>query len=157
VTALDARGGGYRWTVDLPEVKNVLLLAVDGGVLYVSGTGDASPDAAIVALDAATGRRLWDRRVQGEYPAVRAVAADGRVFAVERRGDASGEELVARDGTTGDEIWRTAVPLPAEPGAIEVALGAVYLVGEDGLLRAFDAATGAPGWTYPTGKWWSEL
>ncbi|HEY7034862.1 MAG TPA: PQQ-binding-like beta-propeller repeat protein [Thermomicrobiales bacterium] len=61
-------------------------------------------------------------------------------------GKASGE-LVAIDAATGGIVWTTSLPTPAFAGATVVG-DVVFAAGLDGVLRAFDTASGRALWTY---------
>ncbi|HEX2190764.1 MAG TPA: PQQ-dependent dehydrogenase, methanol/ethanol family [Longimicrobiaceae bacterium] len=128
-------------------------LVVDG-VMYVSG-----PNGYVWALDAATGRLLW----QYEYTLPidvplccgnvnRGVAvANGKVFYA-----SANAHLVALDAATGAVVWErvfgdvragesaTAAPLVVKDRVIVGSSGAEY--GVRGHLDAFDVETGAHAW-----------
>src|SRR5258708_38203844 len=68
--------------------------------------------------------------------------ADGKLYMT------SGFRLVAQlDAATGRVGWRTRTDQPIH-GAPTVSGGRVMAVALDNTLLTFDAATGAPGWTY---------
>jgi alcohol dehydrogenase (cytochrome c) len=76
----------------------------------------------VVALDAKTGKVVWDTKVQdykkGQYLTLMPLVIDGKVIV----GGSGGEYgirgyVVAYDADTGKELWRTfTIPGPGEPG-----------------------------------------
>jgi outer membrane protein assembly factor BamB len=141
------------------------------------GTGHASPVLAggriylhtrqqenevVSAIDAATGRIVWQDRYPAPYrmnpaatghgpgPKSTPVVSNGRVIALGISGI-----LSALDANTGKVLWRK--PAPAEPPmygtamspAVDGALVIAHVGGHDrGALTAFDAATGAEKWKW---------
>lgn len=105
-------------------------------------------DHRVHAVNALTGDDVWsqtlrpqegdDRRARGGGVAV----AGGRVFVTTGFGF-----IVALNGATGEEAWRTQASAPFH-GAPTAAGGRVYAVTNDSELIAFDATTGAVSWTY---------
>ena len=106
----------------------------------------------IVALDLATGARLWTARDGAVSPLA---AAGGSVFAVTDRA-----QLVRLDAATGATIWRTDLPfytnrrvarrdaVVAHFGPV-LAGGRLWVASSDGALRGFDPAAGALGVAVP--------
>ena len=82
----------------------------------------ATTDDHVVALDAKTGKVVWDTKVQdykkGQYLTLMPLVVDGKVIV----GGSGGEfgirgYVVAYDADTGKELWRTfTIPGPGEPG-----------------------------------------
>lgn len=139
ILALDAAGGeAWRaWATDLPEPLSPE--QVGGGLLVLR------TQAAVVALDTATGEMRWSF-AQGGFPsrplsvggAVYGAAGDGRAFAL--------------DAATGQPVWERALgALPTSEGAL-VRGDTFYLPTFEGTLAALDAATGAPRWTAKVGQ-----
>ena len=122
---VDAGSGRVRW--DLANVPWLdASVQVDGVVVAVS------PSAA-VALDVATGLRLWD------HPAARGsggwdLLTDGRVVLVPTEDGDRGVVLSARRLTTGEAAWD--VPLPGEVVAVDEVDGRTVLVLTDAGLVA---------------------
>jgi outer membrane protein assembly factor BamB len=99
----------------------------------------------VLALDPATGERLW-RSEPGEYGKTgRLLARDGRVFA-------SGREVVALDAATGFLLWRQPLTDPAYV-ADAVDETTVY-VGTRYIVHAFDVATGTRRWAFDARQDW---
>lgn len=105
----------------------------------------------VVAVDAATGDRLWSRRLRPRDEDGRrdrqalggGLAADGgRVFVATGFGF-----IAALDGASGEEVWRAqaGAPFHASP---TVANARVYAVSNDSRLVAIDAASGNVLWNY---------
>lgn len=125
VVALDAASGRPYWIYEhkLPEITYPCCgrinrgVAILGGVLYF-GTHDAK----LLALDAKTGRKLWETTVidyKGGYALTHApLIVKDKVIV----GTAGGEYgirgiLAAYDAKTGKELWRfNIIPGPGEPG-----------------------------------------
>jgi outer membrane protein assembly factor BamB len=121
------------WVESNPVVRD--------GVAYV-GSSDA---AAVMAVDAATGRRRWMADVYGWSWGQPAVTRD-RVYAgtssqVDYLADHAGG-VVALDRATGAMAWRYPAPKPAAgpygfPGSPALGDGLVFVGGLDGRLLAF--------------------
>jgi outer membrane protein assembly factor BamB len=154
IDCYDAETGALRWRQDVCETpfrrdtparqRHHLLTLAGPNVVYCSHTG------AVVALDAATGRRMWSVRYpsRGERTADGAVsprdlapcvASDGRLFVA----PADFDRILCLDAATGQTLW--------ESKRIEVVhlLGVargrlIFTTGSypQG-IRALDAATGA--------------
>src|SRR6267142_2184506 len=80
---------------------------INNGVMFV-----ATPMGQVVALDAKTGKVVWDTKVQdykkGQYLTLMPLVVDGKVIV----GGSGGEfgirgYVVAYDADTGKELWRT--------------------------------------------------
>ncbi len=113
---------------------------VTGGIVYA---GTAS--GRIVALDAASGERVWTAREGAVSPLA---VAGGSVFAVSDRG-----QLLRLDAGSGQVLWRADLPFYRDGRAIGregiaahhgpvLAGGRLWVASSDGLLRGFDPATG---------------
>lgn len=145
VYALDAANGTRRWAFETDgRVRASPALA--GGVVYVGSMG-----GTLYALDARDGRARWTFKTVGnaDFPLGEiqssAAVADGMVYFGSRDGS-----LYALDALTGAKRWSLAdrqgawvISSPA------VAGGIVYFGTSDShLVRAVDAASGAPKWTF---------
>lgn len=100
------------------------------------------------ALDAASGRSLWSRKLRPEDSRDnRALggglaAEGGRVFVATGFGF-----VVALDANSGEQVWRAQGGAPFN-SAPTVTGGRVYVSGNDSELIALNAADGAVAWTY---------
>lgn len=114
---------------------------VDDGVIYAG-----NPSGRVVAIDAASGTRLWTA-TEGAVSPVWPVGSS--VFLVSDQ-----NQLVRLDAATGAVIWARSLPLFrnervrrrkaifAHYGPI-LAGGKLWVASDDGLLRSFDPVTGA--------------
>ena len=132
VEALDGRTGDLLWEYrrELPKIEggyhNDLLDRARGTIaLYADKVVLATADAHIVALDARTGKVIWDTAVadyrQGYTFTGGPLVANGKVIAgisgCTNPGTHSGCFIVAVDANTGAEVWRTkTIAQPGEPG-----------------------------------------
>lgn len=106
-------------------------------------------EAGVSAHDARSGAEIWrtnlrptDNRRDREAFGGGVAFADGKLYVT------SGYRFVAAvDAATGKLLWRTKTDEPIH-AAPTVADGRVMAVALDNSLLTFDAATGAPGWTY---------
>jgi alcohol dehydrogenase (cytochrome c) len=158
----------WKYHTGIPHAFEASPVVVDG-VMYVS-----TPLNHVVALNAATGRKLWEHAeslsttVHCCGPVNRGVAVyGGRVY----EGTLDGR-LVALDARTGRRLWVARVgdnergyavdgaPVAADGKIIVGISGAEY--GIRGFVTAYDAATGAQIWRFYTipspeeGGWWGK-
>lgn len=158
----------WRYKTGIPRAFEASPVVV-GGVMYLS-----TPLNHVIALDAATGRRLWEHAetlsttVHCCGPVNRGVAVyGGRVFT----GTLDGR-LVALDARTGRPDWTVRVadnerayavdgaPVAADGKIIVGISGAEY--GIRGFVTAYDAETGRLVWRFYTipspaeGGWWGR-
>jgi outer membrane protein assembly factor BamB len=136
----------WRHNIGRPSARTEQVTAppilAEGRVFTMDG------NATVVATDARTGARVWsanlavkNRRDAREYGGGLAYA-DGKVYV------ASGYRFVAAvDAKTGRTLWKTMTKLPFHT-APTVAGGRVIVSTVSNDLESYDAATGAPGWTY---------
>ena len=111
------------------------------GIMYV-----ITPRAHVFALDAATGRQLW----QYTYSAARTAVAGSEGNFVQNRGLAVGagkvffgtvdNNLVALDQKTGSEVWKVAVDDPRQCGC---NIGAAPLIAGDKVITGGNNGDGA--------------
>jgi alcohol dehydrogenase (cytochrome c) len=132
VQALDGRTGDLLWEYrrELPKIEggyhNDLLDRARGTIaLYDDKVLLATADAHLVALDAHTGKIVWDTAVadyrQGYTFTAGPLAAKGKVIAgisgCTNPDTTSGCFIVALDAGTGAEVWRTkTIAQPGAPG-----------------------------------------
>ena len=170
VLALEVETGELVWTHSrtfpddiaaseaYPRARGV---AIYGNVVYW-GTADSY----LVALDATTGRKLWEVKTgdyrEGEGHAHAPLIADGKVFIGMTGGDfAARGKLRALDAETGELLWTFyTIPARGEPGsetwdwsaAFPPAGGATWnTISYDAELNLVYASTGQPSpWTTAT-------
>jgi len=134
---------------------------VIGGVMYIT-TPVVNRQMKIMALNAATGERIWETTYNlGAFqiccgPVNRGVAVGyGKVYAV-----TLDDNLIALDATTGKIAWQKSIADPtsgySETMAPQIYKGTVFVGsaggewGIRGFVAAYDANTGAQKW-----RWWS--
>lgn len=145
VVAIDGRTGRVFWEYehDLPAVTYPCCGRVNRGLAIL---GDAlyfgTLDCRVIALDAGTGRKLWDKQVceykKGYSITVAPLAVKDKIIL----GTAGGEFgirgwMAAYDAKTGDEVWKfNTIPGPGEPGhetwvndAWKTGGGSIWLTG----------------------------
>jgi alcohol dehydrogenase (cytochrome c) len=128
VFALDAKTGEMLWRYDPALAEDVAKYAccdvVNRGVaLYQDKVYLATLDMHVVALNAKTGKVVWDKTLADYKDAytftVAPLVARGKVYV----GTSNGEYPIrgfieALDATSGNSVWRTyTVPPPGEPGS----------------------------------------
>jgi len=161
VFALDAASGAVLWRYQrhLPEgvaKTSKKTIALHGDKLFL-----ATSDLHLVALDARTGRPVWDKLIT-DRPGFRnpggPLAADGVVMQGLTTQEPGGGLIAGFDATTGKHLWTfNTVAMPGEPGgntwnglpANERRGGSVWTSG------TYDAETGLALWgvapSYDTG------
>ena len=125
VWALNATTGALRWSyapvVDFfrPGSGSGVTFPANRGVAVADGrVYELTLDCHLLALDAATGRLLWQVLVadprQGYYETTAPAVWDGIVFAGSSGGDSGARGFIAAySGRTGRELWRRyTVPAP---------------------------------------------
>lgn len=167
VYALDAVTGQKLWEYDhqVPHValRTVCCDVVNRGVaLYGNNAYMATLDNHVIALDARSGKVLWDKHVTppgiGYTMDAAPLAVRGKIII----GDGGGEFgsrgfIVALDAATGDEKWRFyTVPAPKEPGG-NTWPGQTYQHGgaDPWITGSYDAETNTLYWG--TGNPWPWL
>ena len=124
ILALDARKGDLIWRYrrDLPDDLLQLHPTNRGVALYEDKVYLATVDAKLVALDAATGKVLWEREVEdylsGYYMTMAPLIAKGKVMVGVSGGEMGIRGFVeAFDAMSGEPAWKTyTIPGPGEPG-----------------------------------------
>ncbi len=124
VIALNARSGHEIWRFkrELPEDHFAMHQTNRGVALYGDKVYLSGLDTCAIALDAVSGKQVWENCLanwrQGFHMTIAPLAVEGLVIF-----GLSGAEygircfLVALDAETGKEVWRTyTVPGPGEPG-----------------------------------------
>jgi len=117
-------------------------IMADGKVFVMDAAADVS------AHDARTGDQVWKVNLRPKAKREREAFGGGLAYADGKLYVASGFRLVAQlDPASGHTLWltRTAAPIHDAP---TVADGRVYTIDVDDELQTFNAASGAPDWTY---------
>ena len=134
IQAIDAATGDLRWEYrrQLPDDIDDFLLLPDiltdvnrNLAIYGSFIIDTSVDDYVFALDATSGRLVWETQILDytKNPANQTsgpIIANGKVISGRScapRGGPNACVITAHDATTGEELWRTrTIPAPGEPG-----------------------------------------
>jgi alcohol dehydrogenase (cytochrome c) len=158
----------WRYKTGIPRAFEASPIVVNG-VMYVS-----TPLNHVIALDARTGRKMWEYAAQlGTTvhccgPVNRGVAVyGGRVYMGQLDG-----KLVALDARTGNKVWEVEVGSPQDGYALTappVAIDGKVIIGTSGAeygirgyVTAYDARTGKQVWRFYTipspedGGWWGK-
>jgi alcohol dehydrogenase (cytochrome c) len=168
VLALDAATGALRW-----EYRKALETrpAFDGRMRSLAIYKDRiylnTPDAHIVALDARSGKVVWDRTVADYRLGYRytsgPIVARGRIVAGMTGCDRYKDDVCfisAYDPDSGQEVWRTStIARPGEPGGDTWGdLPLLFRAGGDAWLPgSFDADTNLVYWSVAQAKPWARV
>ena len=130
VQAIKADSGDLIWEYkrQLPSDLNKFLIVPSINrnlAIYENMIIDTSADDFVFALDAQTGKLLWENRIV-DYREDSAQETSGPIIAggkiisgrgCEYKATPDGCIITAHDGKTGKELWRThTIPRPGEPG-----------------------------------------
>jgi alcohol dehydrogenase (cytochrome c) len=164
VLAIDAKKGDLLWRFKRPIPEDILLLhptsrgvgLLDGKIYF------AAADAVLVALDAKTGKEVWNTKVedytQGYYMSLAPLVADGKVMVGVSGGELGVRGFVAAfDAETGKPAWKTyTVPAPGEPGSETWPKGDQWKTGGGSvwITGAYDPATNLTFWGTGNGGPW---
>ena len=162
VQALDAATGDLLWQYSRRLPRGTAPSVKRGMSLYGSRLYVPTSDAHIVALEARTGRVVWDKpaadREEGYRMTGGTLVARGKVMVGTTGRVGGGNWIVALDTETGDEAWRFAtIAQPGEPfgnswNGLPVEArngGSVWIPGSYDPVN--NLAFFAPGNTYDTG------
>ncbi|MBF8185823.1 PQQ-binding-like beta-propeller repeat protein [Nonomuraea sp. K274] len=145
--ALDAKTGKKRWSITKGDSEDGVHRGwmyeqpnYEDGVIYqVYSIGERR----LMALDAATGKQLWDTRLDGGWISETPSAlGDGRLYVA---GD--NDWLVALNAKTGAEEWR-GEPASCTNTTPTFSDGLLYLGCEGDELVVLNASTGKEVWRY---------
>lgn len=108
--AVDAQTGEQLWTHEA-GVNVVSSPVVVGDNLYIaSGTEDDTPTGALTAYSASDGRQLWSQPTSVPLTTTPVVIGDDTIVVGMQNADTL---LIGFDLATGQELWRYALPEPA--------------------------------------------
>jgi outer membrane protein assembly factor BamB len=144
VRALDAATGALTWQFDFPEGSTsfVTPTALDGIVVG----GASYPDTQLgvwYGVDAATGEEVWHKDAPAMWNQVMG-GSNGTLMA--SGGDAG---VLGRDIQTGEILWEVETVRYAGAGTT-IAGGVGYVHDNEGVVIAFDTATGYLAWSFET-------
>jgi polyvinyl alcohol dehydrogenase (cytochrome) len=145
VVSLDAMTGCTRWAYDAGgPVRNAIAVGAVSGGKFGAFFGDQN--AIVHALDAETGKELWQKRVD-DYPGARIVGSvtyyDGRVYVPVTSGDEVDADdpsyecckfrgsVVALDAATGEQVWK-AYTIQEAPKPTRVSSAGTQMYGPSG-------------------------
>ena len=125
VQAIDAKSGDLLWQYAHPVERGAAPSAKRGIALWGDRLYIGTSDVHVVALDARTGKVVWDTRV-GDFKAREGLTggplvADGRVM-IGTTGTGvgakpGGPQFIGLDAESGTELWRIGtIAKPGEPG-----------------------------------------
>jgi alcohol dehydrogenase (cytochrome c) len=137
VMALDAKTGNvlWRYTRAVTQGARVLHPTSRGLGLYGDKVFLAAGDAVLVAIDAKTGKEVWNTKVAdspgGYYFSLAPLVADGKVMVGASGGETGIRGFIAAfNPEDGKELWRTyTVPAPGEPGSETWPAGDLWKTG----------------------------
>jgi alcohol dehydrogenase (cytochrome c) len=121
--AIDAKTCERRWAHHYPEDKLAPLLVNRGVAIYRGEILRVTPNGHLLALDALTGKQLWDVWVTDERRGYQLTSAplayDGYVFIGEAGADwGAVGHVFAFDAKTGAHVWTfDMIPSGKQPGA----------------------------------------
>jgi tripartite motif-containing protein 71 len=141
MSAFDAKTGEPRWTFQNEEGAGGATVTVANGQVYFTIGGDTN--AAMYAVDAATGELTWRQEQSPDQGFISTTATPTRLYSVALDG-----KLHALDAATGETVWTYQLLefVRSIPVLVEDTL---YVADNGGFVRAIDAATGQQRWEYP--------
>ncbi|MFE7482396.1 protein kinase [Streptomyces sp. NPDC057552] len=156
VTALDGTSGVARWKGPLTgHVRpDFGLYDEASGLAYASEHSPDGVSTLVTAVDAATGRAVWQRRLDGMLTPV-STAGAGELVLTSMNRDAELDGLV-RYAPDAREATRIGLPFRLDEPQVVMAGDAAYLLGRGGSLLAVDTGVGGEGgkaelWRLETG------
>ncbi|MBI3648555.1 MAG: PQQ-like beta-propeller repeat protein [Actinobacteria bacterium] len=151
VSAIDVVAGALDWSVAVGgEAKGPLAAA--GGKVFVVPLSHEFKDsvtATVVALDAATGERVWSYapRPPSSFASL-ASAADGEVV-VASPGSIGDSQVRGLSADSGSELWSGRIGSVVFPFVAPAVAGeAVYVADGTGGVHAIDRSTGRQAWLF---------
>jgi PQQ-dependent dehydrogenase (methanol/ethanol family) len=146
--AIDPTSCRTIWTHNYPADENVELSGVRGVALYRGKVFRVTPDGHLLALDAKTGKLLWEVWVadkqDGYALALAPIAYDGKLFIGEAGADwGANAHVYAFDAETGRRIWTfNTIPTGKELGASSWKAGSEHGGGSMWTSLALQPETG---------------
>jgi outer membrane protein assembly factor BamB len=140
------------WSRDLGLGIVAMVRNTEGAVI-------AGVNAAVIAIDGATGSEKWTFKGHGGFFHPTAVGPDGTVYASTNQGDMPLDRLYAIDGSKGKEKWHIDAKKEAffekpamSPEGDLFAASSGYRGNEDHRMLALDKTDGKILWQFRTGK-----
>ncbi len=161
--ALDEKTGKTIWTYRRPNPEAPIYWSLRGGAVpkYLEESGVVMAgfsDASVVALNAKTGKIVWERKFDRPQNASTALFkdADTTLAVSTKRGLAylslPGSDIVALKVKDGSTAWAIPGGGHVEPLLLETDLGDVlYVSSHDGKLQKINAETGSVIWSVDLG------
>lgn len=164
VIAFHATTGVVLWRYRRPRPAGAIVIHQPnrGVALYEDKVFFTAGEAVLIALDAKTGRELWQKEVADNktayYTTLAPLIADGKVMIGASGGETGIRGFVAAfDPATGRELWRTyTVPAPGEPGSETWPSGDQWKTGGAPVwvTGTYDVATNTAYWGTGNGGPW---
>src|SRR5688572_3301580 len=164
VIAFHATTGVVLWRYRRPRPAGAIVIHQPnrGVALYEDKVFFTAGEAVLIALDAKTGRELWQKEVADNkaayYTTLAPLVADGKVMIGASGGETGIRGFVAAfDPNTGNELWRTyTVPAPGEPGSETWPAGDQWKTGGAPVwvTGTYDVATNIAYWGTGNGGPW---
>lgn len=135
------------WTASIagstPQARLAAAPVVSGGKLFVIDSG-----AHVIAMDAASGSRLWQTLLPADGKGNGRALFGGGVSVLENRVYASTGigDVAALDAATGAIVWKKHLGGPLR-GAPTLENGHVYVMGQDNQIFALNQSDGETQWT----------
>jgi outer membrane protein assembly factor BamB len=145
LVAVDAQTGAWRWHHRREHREGFTVRGAAAAIVSQGTVFAAYSDGFVAALELATGKPRWERRVapEGKYVDVDGLAlAAGRLFAAAYSG-----AVVALDADTGKTLWQVSLP---DASRVAVTGGAVVVV-TTSAFKGFSPDAGTPLWSTPIG------
>ena len=137
MSILDAATGEVVTTVDTTQGTREILVSEGIAVAYVRRTSDGSEAILLIAVDARTGKPLWEKPIERIRPLSWAID-NGRIICL------AGKDLVALDLKTGRTLWNTR-SRQTSPRTL-VTVEDVVVMQSGRLVTAYDATDGRLLW-----------
>jgi PQQ-dependent dehydrogenase (methanol/ethanol family) len=155
--ALDARTGASRWTQTYAPKSMGLGTPVRGAAYADGRIYRGTPDAHLLALDASTGKVVWDvaaaDAAKGEYFGAAPIIWQGRIYLGSAGGDLGAiGHMMAFDVNSGDKVWNFDVVPLSGPGADSWPADAAKTRAGGGMYSSFALDTKTGMLYIPTGN-----
>ncbi|WP_326729082.1 protein kinase domain-containing protein [Streptomyces phaeochromogenes] len=119
VARIDAASGRVKWRFGSNSQAAARPLGVRDGIVYTHvqpNEDSVYSTQELVGVDTDSGKRVWTRTIDAGHPAV---LFDGGILAM----SGEGEEFVALDPKTGEDLWRTPAKSSAGTACAPTVLG----------------------------------